>query len=724
MKENNKTRGQSLRAIESGGIDFIEYLRMIRRRWLLIVLCVVPMLGLSAFLTLRMTKIYRATTTIRIETQAPKVLGRDVEAVDEMGAGSFWSNVEYYETQYKIIESREIASRVVKRFALNEDLDFLGVPKEERAAYKPASVDTASRVLQEMLTVEPVKDSRLVKIHIDNKDPYRAMVLADAIAKAYIDQNQESILKSTVDAVDWLAKKLDEAELNLSAAEQAENNYKKENGIFSLSLNDPQNILTAQMTKAATRLTEASSERIEIEAKKNAVAKFANVKDPMAIPLESINASPLVQQLKQEWGRLNQEHSELSERYGPNFPRMKELEAKLSRIEADINREVNNILKSVDAQLEAAKKAESDHAAKLSALQKQGVALGAKSVAFAELQRKKENAEKIYQLLIGRTKDAELSRSLRVNNVHILDSALRPEVPIKPRLYLNLILSVIAGLILGIILAVATEFSDQTIKTKEDIESLGVAFLGIIPSIDAKSSKEGPVNPDLFVHENPKSPAAESCRAIRTNLLFMSADHPAKRILITSPSPQEGKTTAAVNLAVVMARSGARVLLVDTDLRRPRVHEAFKLRSKNGISTMVLGESKREDSVIKSEIENLDILLCGPLPPNPSELMHTDRFRQVLDSLSAEYDHVIFDSPPIGLVTDAAVLSKSVDGTVLVVKSQKTTRDAVKRAVDVLSDIDARVLGAILNDLNLNDRRYGKHYYQYYKKYGYYYGSS
>lgn len=731
-------------------IDLWRYLKIIRRRWGYVAMCVIATVGLTAFITLRMTKIYRATTVIRIETQAPQVLGRNVEAVDEMGTGSFWSNVEYYETQYKIIESRDISARVVKQFSLNTDPVFLGTPEKKRADFKPVSVEKAAEVLQAMLTVEPVKDSRLVKIHIDSPDRERARLYADAVAQAYVDKNLESMLQSTVDAVDWLSKQLDDAQIKLSDAEQAVYDYKRENGILSISLDERQNILAAQMTAAATNLTEATAKRIRLQARKSAIAKLPKNSDPTEIPLEAINASPLVQQLKQDFGKLSREYSGLSERYGPKFHQIQKLEAELKRIKSDIAREVNNILNSVDAELAAAKKSETKLAAALAALQKQGIEFGEKSMAYNKLKREKENNEKMYELLIGRTKEAGLSRLLRVNNVHMLDAALLPEKPIKPRLHVHLILSLAVGLVLGFALASAVERADRTVKTQDDLEALGVSFLGIVPSINAASpscrnangyslygaspgssstpQKAKPLSSDskscdLFAHDFPNSQAAESCRAIRTNLLFMSADHPARRILVTSPSPQEGKTTAAVNLAVVMAQAGARVLLVDTDLRRPRVHRTFGLRPQNGISTLVLGETRFEEAVVKTDIENMDILMCGPLPPNPSELIHTKRFQQAVDLLSENYDQIIFDSPPVGMVTDAAVLSKLVDGTVLVVRSRKTTRDAVAYALNVLRDIDANILGAVLNDLNLNDRKYAKTYSGYYKKYGGYYSA-
>ncbi len=745
---------QSPQIIDDDGIDIWSYLRIVQRHWLLIILLSILAVGVTAFITLRMTKIYRATTTIRIETQAPKVLGRDVENVVEMGTGSFWSNVEFYETQYRIIESRDVVSRVVREFKLNEDMEFLSIPPEARADFKSISIEDATIVLQGKLTVEPVKDSRLVKIHLDGPDPHRAQLYSNAIAKAYVDKNLEGMLQSTVDAVDWLSKQLDDAHNKLTSSEEALRTFKKEKGILSISLEDRQNILTAQMTAAAAKLTEARAERIAIHARKEAISQVVHIEDPMAIPLDAINSSGLIQQLKQDYGKLSQEYGELSERYGGNFPAMLELKAKLKRIEKDISREVQNILLAVDANLTAAEATEAGLKKTLAEFRALALALTQKQMAYYQIDRERKNNEKIYDLLLGRSKEAGLSRLLKVNNVHILDPALLPEAPIKPKLQLNLMLALVIGLLIGLAAALLLEFADRSIKTQDDVEGLGIAFLGIVPSIDASTTKPGnygyythgkgkqskkkknkakkqaggngkePINYDTFVKDYPKSQVAESLRAIRTNLFFMSADKPAKRILVTSPSPQEGKTTVAVNLAITMARSGAKVLLIDTDMRRPRVHKAFGLRPSKGMSTMVLGESTAEESIIKTEVTNLDVLMCGPTPPNPAELMHTESFIKVIDSLSEQYDHLIFDSPPVAVVTDAAILSKLVDGTIIILKSLNTTRDSARHAVGVLKDIESTILGAVLNDLDLSNRKYGQHYYYYYyKKYGYYYGS-
>ena len=756
LHEQNSTRPASTTPImaDQPGVDLWEYLRIIRRRWLLITLTVVVVLGLTAFVTLRMTKIYRATVTLQIETQAPQVLGKSVEDVVEMGTGSFWSNVEYYETQYRIIESRDVSARVAKEYKLNEDPVFMGVPKEERAGFKKASIDEAAEVLQEMITVEPVKDSRLTMVHVDHQDPQRAMFLANALAKSYEKKNLDTMLQSTIDAVDWLSNQLDDAQGKLSGSEEKLRSYKKENDILSISLEDRQNLIAAQMTEIARRLTEARANRIAIQSRKNAIAKASKTDDPMAIPVESLNANQLIQNLKQSYAELSQEYGELSAKYGDNFPKIVEIKAKMSRIKVDITREVHNIIKAVDAELGAARSTEAGLAEALVDFKEQAQTLAGKEGLYNSLARDLNNNEKIYEFLLGRIKEADLSRLLKVNNVDILDSALLPEFPIKPRVHLNLALAFVFGLILGIGLAILLELADRTVKTQDDLEALGISFLGIVPAMDSstsynaghygyadgsggkRSSKKTSVDPgsletdkgidhDIFVHNNPKSQVAESLRSIRTNLLFMSADRNVKKLLVTSPSPQEGKTTVAANLAIVMAQSGSKVLLADTDMRRPRVHKAFGIkRPKKGLSTMILGESTAAESICSTIVPNLDVLVCGPTPPNPSELIHTDTFKRVTNEITEMYDHVIFDSPPVGVVTDAAILSKMVDGTILIVKSLQTTRDAAKHALNVLSDIDSVVLGAVLNDLDLSNKKYGQYYYHYYyRKHGYYYGS-
>jgi capsular exopolysaccharide synthesis family protein len=272
---------------------------------------------------------------------------------------------------------------------------------------------------------------------------------------------------------------------------------------------------------------------------------------------------------------------------------------------------------------------------------------------------------------------------------------------------------------------------DTTLKSQQDVENiLSIPFLGLLPLIDTPMTKTKDraaraaqvLARDLYVLQHPKSSSAECARFIRTNLMFMSPDHPLRALAVTSPAPQEGKTTTAVSLAVTMARAGTRVLLVDTDMRRPRLHRVFGLPNDIGISSVIVGEATLDQAIAKTEVPSLDVLVCGPLPPTPSEILHTERFRTVLRELKERYDLLLFDTPPVGPVADPVVLGAQIDGVLLILKCERTTRDLAKQAMRALRDANVRVLGAVLNDVDIQEKRYSRVYYAYYRRYGTYYG--
>jgi capsular exopolysaccharide synthesis family protein len=307
---------------------------------------------------------------------------------------------------------------------------------------------------------------------------------------------------------------------------------------------------------------------------------------------------------------------------------------------------------------------------------------------------------------------------LQVSNVRILDRARPNPTPIRPSTSRNLALALVLGLLGGVALAFAVDYLDRSVTTQEQVEEqVGLTFLGIVPSLER--SADGKVQ-DLYVHTVPKSAAAECLRAVRTNLLFMSPDKPLRKLLVTSSGPQEGKTTTATSLAITMAGSGNRVLLVDADMRRPRLHRIFGVRNDVGLSSLILGEGRLTETLCETAIPALFVLPCGPVPPNPAELLHTAAFQKLLAEMAERFDRVIVDSPPVGVVADAAVMSTHVDGTVLVLKAGRTSREVARKAVRQLRDVNANILGAVLNDLDLH--KYGQH--AYYYQYGYYYGDT
>jgi capsular exopolysaccharide synthesis family protein len=298
---------------------------------------------------------------------------------------------------------------------------------------------------------------------------------------------------------------------------------------------------------------------------------------------------------------------------------------------------------------------------------------------------------------------------MQMSNVRVLDRAEAPEKPTSPKPLRNLVLAVAIGLLAGIGLAFLVEALDTTITTREHIEErLAIPFLGIIPTIERDKSEHGT---DLFVHEHPQSAAAECLRSIRANLLFMSPEKALRTILVTSSSPGEGKTTAAILLAEIMADAGHRVLLIDADMRRPRVHKVFRLAVESGLSSLILGDGRLDSVTRATNIKNVDVLPVGPIPPNPTELIHTAAFKAILAAAAERYDRVIIDSPPAGVVADAVVISTQVDGTLFVLRAGETSRDAALRSVRALADVNARVFGAVLNALDIQRERYGRHYY-------------
>lgn len=718
--------------------DILAYLQVIQKRKWHALFFLAAVVGLVTFYTIRQPKVYRSTATVQIDPMAPRVLGREFETVTDMGTGSYWSNQEYYETQYHILRSNEVAQRVVALHSLGSNRAFLGIP-EDAEVFEPVSDETATAMLRGIIVVDAVKDSRLVQVSVDHTDPEIAQLLANAVADAYVEYNRDVALESTVNARDWLLKQAETWEKTLRAAEEQVVAFRRENNLLSVSLEDQRNQVANEMDWIAQRYSETRSRRLQLEAKRKQIEEQVAAHGVSGVAIAEVLESSVIQSMRTRLFEKTQERQTLEQTVGANWPGLAPLKASESSIRSGVRQEVQTILRAIESDYNETLDYETQLQNRMAELQTSALELGGRELTHNQLVREKDNAEKIYSLIQQRSQEANLSTELsQVNNARLLDPAIVSNVPIRPRVKLNLALAIVIGLLGGIGLAFLLEALDTSIKTQEDVEkTLGVAFLGIIPSMAGSSSsrrrrrrKRLPSaasvtdqSRDLFCHDNPKSSAAECCRSIRTNILFMSPERPPRKLLVTSPSPQEGKTTVAISLAITMAQSGNRVVIVDTDMRRPRVHHAFGMDNEEGISSVILGAKKVEEVVRPTRVPGLDVLSCGPIPPNPAELIHTERFREVVAQLERLYDRVVFDSPPVIAVTDPVILTRHVDGAVLVMKSLVTNRRAAKFAVRQLRDVGGRILGAVLNDVDLENREYGYYHYYYYRKYGYYYGS-
>ncbi len=709
---------------EAEAIDLHAYWRVVmRRRWVVIPFFVATVV-VTALVTLRQTKIYDATCTIIIDLSAPKVLDtQQMQDVVETGAGALYWSREYYETQYKVITSRAVAQRVADKLQLGTNLKFLGLDRVGDGVERERLLRKADPVLivQRGLKVEPVKDSRIVRIRFEHPDRETAALLANSTAEAYIAENLAVKNSTTQNASEWLEQQLADLEVKLAQSGKELFEFKKQHDIVATSWEDRQSMVSQRLTATNEALTRARIQKAQLEARNEAieaVAKNPDRLDGKAESLQTVASNPTIQALKIRYLETKAECADLKLKYLDKHPKLEACETKLAMARASLQHEIRTVLAAARNEYREVVKTEHNLQALLNDTKTDAFGLNQYEREYLELKRTNDNNQRLYETLLKRLKDTGVTGMLQVSNVRILDRARPGSKPIRPNVGQALLVAIVIGLLGGIAIAFGAEYVDTSITTQEQIEEkLGVTFLGIIPSI--ARNPDGTAQ-DLVVHMDPKSPAAECLRALRTNLLFMSPDKPLRTILVTSSSPQEGKTTTAAALAEVMADSGNRVLIVDADMRRPRMHRIFNVPNGAGLSSLILGQGTLDDVVKSTMVAGLSVLPCGPVPPNPAELLHTVAFAGLLEQLENRFDRIIIDSPPVAVVADAVVISTRVAGTLMILKAGVTSRDVAKRAVRALTDVNARILGAVLNDLDLSNQKYGQYYYYY--RYGYYYG--
>jgi len=660
-----------------------------------------------------------------------------VEQVVEIGAGSYWTNKEYNETQFKIIQSQAVATEVVRNLGLNKDTGFLAnLPPGAAGPVREVSVERAATTLRGRITVEPVRNSRLVNVSLDDADPARAQRILAALADVYLEQNIQTALSSTNSASDWLHGQLDKLKNDLESSELSLHDYKEQKQILSVSIDDQSNMLREEIKMFNDELARARSKREQIAARRDMLAKVDSA-DPTDLPATELLSSAILQKIREDYVSAKKERDAiLGEGKGANHPDSRAAEAKIAATRTALLGEVSNIRGAVDRDLAAIEREISGLSRLFEAAKRRALDLNLLEIEFRRLERTKHNNEKLYSLVLERSKESDLARMLRFNNIRVIDVARAPTDPIRPQIPVNLAVGLFVGVVLGILAGLTREYLDRSIKTPDDVENeLGLTFLGLLPEISTSGKEKGrryarrerrreiaaavERAPELMAHFDSSSGLAEAARAIRTNLMFMAPDKPFRRLLVTSAGPSEGKTMVACCVAVAMAQAGQKVLLIDCDLRRPRLHRVFRLTNDAGVTTAMLDHSALDVHAVQTEVENLRVLVAGPSAPNPAELLQSKSFIKLLDALQEKYDRIVIDSPPVVPVTDPAVLSKHVDGTLLVIRAFKTTRDLARQAIRSLRDVNAPLVGTILNAVDLTRREYGYYHYYYYKHEGY-----
>jgi succinoglycan biosynthesis transport protein ExoP len=727
VEQSETARAPKLENEKSAIDGVMSSVRAIRKHWAIVLGLVLLAGAASLAYSKTLPKIYESQSLLEFDPDVIKPLGNKADPM--VGWSAVWDTREYYETQYRIMQSERVLSAVVRDLSLQNDAAFLGYTPTS-----PAPLEATVAALRGRLIIEPVKGSRLVLVKIQDTRPDQARRLSDAVARAYIQQNLDKMVNATGDTVVWLSGQLDHFKQELEQTENSLHEFKKQNDLPSSTLEDLSKMIRLEMQDYDGALTRTRMRRQELAARHAELAKIT-AESPDQVPASELLSNAFLGGLRIKFQEAQRERAELiAEGKGENHPAVRKTDEKIALSKSQLLSEIKNIQGAVQRDLAIIERQENGEASLYEGARKKAVELNLKELEFHRLDRMRAQNEKLYAVLLEQMKEADLRRMMNTNNIRLVDSAQEPKVPVGPHVSTNVGIAILIGLVLGLALAIGREQLDNTLKTPEDVEQrLGVTFLGLLPEIadddpaspakvrkrSRRGAQPGELAPELLVHERPTSGIAEAARALRTNLIFMNPDQPYRRLLVTSAAPAEGKTTVAVSIAISLAQGGQKVCIIDCDLRRPRLHRIFDRAGDVGLMNVILGDATVEEVAKPTVVPNLYCIPCGPIPPNSADVVSSDKFRRVMDEISSRFDRIVLDSPPIIAVTDSAIASTLVDGVIFVVRAFKTSVNLCRSGLRTLQDVDAPIAGAVLNAVNLNRHEYNYYHYYYYKREGY-----
>ena len=706
--------------LEEAVSGLATFIGVLRKYWTIVAATVIVFGSASLVYSKLTAPVFEAIATLEFDPNAVQPLGTKTDGLASLS--SYWDNRENYETQYKLLTSDSLLSIVVKDLNLAADPGFLGVQKLPETL--PTVEDVAAR-LRLRIKIEPIKNSRLFLIRVQDTDKARSRRICEALAQTYIRENLQKGVAATSDAVIWLRGQVDDYRQQLEVNENALHDFKARNELPSTSINEASNMQRVELQAYNEAVVRTRTRRQELSARVAELTKVSPA-SPELVPGSELIGNIFLQGLRTSYLIARKERKELiAEGKGENHPLVKKADERIEEARESLITEVKSIQGAIEKDLAILQRQEGGESSLYEGARKKAVDLNMKEIEYKRLDRSREQNEKLYGMLLERMKQADLARMMNVNNVRMVDPPLEPKGPIRPRPVFNLAIAMIVGLFCGMLFAGLREQLDSTVKTPEDVEvKLNLTFLGLIPEYvqDAPKRRRRGVEspPELMVHTAPLSGMAEAARAVRTNLMFMNPDRPPRTLLISSAAPSEGKTTVACSTAIALAQSGQRVCIIDCDLRRPRLHRVFNRQGDMGVTNVLIGEATIDEVAQPTIVDHLYCIPAGPTPPNAADLLQSGRFREFLDGLLKRFDRVVIDSPPAVAVTDAAIISTQVNGVIFVMRAFKTTKALSRQGLRSLSDVDAPLLGGVLNAVNLNKHEYNRYYhYYYYKREGY-----
>jgi len=735
------TKGETLQNYyeSEGQVTLQDYLRVLYRgRWI-IAISFLAVVASTVFFTLRMDPVYQVTTTIMIETEKSGISPFDV--------AGFSRRETIINNQVEILKSRSLAEEVVQRL-IDRGYDGTFYLFGGKDNGRKLSVREVAEALRRSVEISPRRDTDLIDIKVQARDPEEAMIIANTVAEVYRERSIRESRGEVTEVRKFLETQVAKKEADLERSQDALKRYQEKERFIAPDEETKQ--LIEQWSEFGALYNQALTDL------KTAEIRLAHLSAELASQAKDLSesvatvSSPLMEELRKQLAEYEAIHIRyISQGYPDDHPELLELRKKINnvknRIKAEAERLVKgglpvsdplgfsqNLLEKI-LNLKVEVVADSARAMVLKraveGYEKRLQKLPEKSLQLARLQMAVDLDKRIYMMMKERLEETKVTEAGKIGTVSIVDPADKPLYPIKPRKKLNILLGVLVGLGLGVGITFLMEYVDTSLKTVEDIERfLGLSVLGIVPTIRSsenskRSGKEDEahvIESKLITHFEPRSPISEAYRSVRTNIQFSKTDEPIKAVLVTSAGPGEGKSTTVANLAITVAQMGMRTLLVDTDFRRPILHSIFGIDRSHGLTNAIVEGVDLSSLIRETGVDNLSLIPCGPIPPNPSELLGSKKMKELIEDMKSNFDFVLFDSPPVIAVTDAVVLGTEVDGVILVIQSGKVGREVITRAKALLENVNAKIIGSVLNNLDIENQYGYSHYYYYYY---YYYGS-
>ena len=707
-----------------------EYMRvLIKRKWM-VTAVIVGIFMAVAVASLRQTPVYDAVGRIAINKADSNLI-----TFKDSGPVMDYYDPSDLDTEVRILQSDLMALQVIRQLNLDKRPEFGGHSDQKQPNLVADPLQTDSNRTSALLGgfrgnlhVTLIPNTRIIEIHFTSTDPQLAASAVNTLAATYVEQNYKTKYESTMQASDWLSKQLVDLQMKVETSQEKLVRYQKEHEI--LGTDEKQNIITEKLDELNKEMTMAESDRMQ----KEVVFRQTQSNDPVAVSAAIVSdpAGMLLGRLRDQQASLRIQIADLSTQFGPSYPKLTQLNNQLKEIDRQIQLETDKAVDHLKGQYLAALQRENMLRDSFEKQKQEANKLNESAIEYSILKRDVDSNRTLYDGLLEKLKEAGLTAGLRSNNFRIIDAARVPTSPSEPNIPRNLTFALVLGVISGVGLAFLLENMDNTIRTPEQAQAIsGLPSLGMIP-LGSKSANRGATAKRLALTASkevvetvtqvrPQSQMAESYRALRTSLLLSNLGAPPKVVMVTSARPQEGKTTTSINTAIVLAQKGVRVLLVDADLRRPSVHNILGMGPSSGLSNVLTGSATVQQTITASPIlPNLFIMPAGTPPPNPAELLASVNMRDLIAELRELYDHIVIDTPPTLSVTDAVVLSPRADATILVIRSGQTTKQALRRARDILMQVNAHVAGVLLNAVDLTSPDY-YYYYEYQGKYSHYY---